>query len=452
LKSNFLRSLSIPASLVILIFFVYSCKKDPYQVGLNLLPPSDTLNVKTTDTASIVAHSVLQDSVRTDETTLSILGSLMDPIFGSTTAGLYMQYRLSAEAPDFGLNPTLDSVVLRIPYGSIYGDTNALQNLKVYEISKDFFIDSTYYSNQSLPTYGTLLADYSFTPNRYKKVRIGTDTVAAHIHINLNKLTNYFGNKILHAPVSSLSTNANFITFMKGLYIVSPRTPYGGALLSFDPTDPTNVLSKIVVYFHNATDTGQQHFDVVGNSLCARFNHFDHNHYLNASAELRQQVIQKDTVLGKNSLFIQGLGGIRIRLRLPFLKNFSTANKIAINNAILTFKNAQTDTTLQPPVKLTLVIVDSAGEVAFLSDENEGTGYAGGDYHSVERTYQFRITRHMQAIVDGKIKNYDMYLMANDPTTNVLVTNRVSFTGTKPDLPSMSGDRIRLQVIYTKLH
>jgi hypothetical protein len=58
----------------------------------------------------------------------------------------------------------------------------------------------------------------------------------------------------------------------------------------------------------------------------------------------------------------------------------------------------------------------------------------------------------MQQVVDGTIKNYDMYLMANDPSTNVLVPNRLEITGTKPQLPGISADRIKLQVIYTKLH
>ena len=448
MKSNLFRLISIFASLAILIFIVYSCKKDPYQVGLNLLPPSDTLNVKTADTASFQAHTVFQDSVRTDETTLSILGSLMDPIFGSTTAGLYMQYQLAAETPSFGTNPTLDSIVLKLPYDKIYGDTNAVQTLKVYEISKDFFLDSTYYSNQSLPTYGTLLASYSFVPRRYDSLKVGGVMVTPHIRISLNKLSDYFGNKILHAPATSLSTNANFVEFMKGLYIVSDRVPYGGALLSFDPTSTT---SQVEMYFHNSAADSLS-FSLVVNTSCARFNHFDHNNYYNATPEFRQQVVQKDTTLGKNLLYVQGLAGARIRIRLPFLNSFGKSGKIAVNSALLTFKNAQTDTTLQPPTKLTLVIVDSAGHVSFLSDENEGSTFAGGYYNPTPRTYSFRITRHMQQVLDGKVKNNDMYLMANDPTADVLVTNRVMLTGTNPQLPQISADRVKLQVIYTKIH
>ncbi|MCX6246653.1 MAG: DUF4270 domain-containing protein [Bacteroidetes bacterium] len=448
MKSNSFRIISVLLFLVVLLFLAYSCKKDPYQIGSSLLPPSDTLNIKATDTASFVAYSVLQDSVRTDETKLSILGSLMDPVFGSTTAGFYMQYRLSAEAPDFGINPSLDSIVLMMPYGTVYGDTNALQTVKIYELSQSIYYDSSYYSNRSAETYGIPLANCTFKYTPRDSVKVAGVETAPHIRISLNKLTNYFGNKLLNAPTNVLSLNTNFLEFMKGLYIESARVPSGGAIFAFDPTSS---LSKIVMYFHNATDDSL-HFDFVGTALSARFNHFDHNQYLDASPGIQQQVIRHDTTLGKNNLYIQGLGGIRVRFRLPFLDSFGKAGKIAINNAVLTIHNFETDTTLAPPVKLTLVVVDSAGQVGFLIDENEGTYYFGGAYNTSSRSYQYRITRHIQQVLDGKLKNYDMYLMANDPTTNVLVPNRVMLTGTNPQIPSLSADRISLQIVYTKLH
>jgi hypothetical protein len=448
LKSNHFRIFCSLAPLVILIFLVYACKKDPYKVGINLLPPSDTLNVKTSDTASFVAYSVFQDTIRTDKTTMGIVGSLMDPVFGSTTAGFYMQYFLSQEAPDFGTNPRLDSIILMIPYGTIYGDTNAVQTLRVYELSQDIYYDSIYYSNRTARTYGTPIANYTFRPDTRDSITIRGVKTAPHIRINLSKLSNYFGNKLLTTPAASLLTNVAFLTFMKGLYIESAKAQSGGALLSFDPT---SLLSSIAMYYHNSTSDSLE-FDFIGTAVGARFNHFDHNNYLEAAPELRQQVLQHDTTLGKNSLFIQGLGGVRVRFRLPFLNNFGKTGKIAVNSAELTLTNAETDTSLQPPVKLTLVVVDSAGQIGFLLDENEGSAYFGGTYNTSPRTYKFRIGQHMQQILDGKIKNYDMFLMANDPTANILVPNRVKLTGTNPQNPAFSAERIKLQVIYTKLH
>lgn len=451
MKSNQSRILVLLASLVVLFLLVYSCKKDPYKVGINLLPPSDTLNVSTSDTASFIAHSSLQDSLRTDKTSTNILGSLMDPVFGSTTASWYMQYWLSAEAPDFGKNPVLDSVVLMIPYGKIYGDSNSIQTLNVYELSQDIHYDSAYYSNQSARTYGIRLANYSFKPAPHDSLTIGgakKPNIPPHIRINLSKNTNYFGKKLLSGQ-AYMVVNTSFLSFMKGLYIESERVPFGGALLSFDPT---STLSNIVLYYRNPPDTAKHQYIFVGSPYSGRFNHIDHNHYVSSTNDFKQQVLQHDTVLGRDKLYIQGLGGVRVQLRMPFLKNFAKTGKIAINSAVLTVTNAETDTTLQPPVKLTLVVVDSVGHIGFLPDESEGSAYFGGSYNTSARTYKFRITRHLQQILDGTVKNYDFYLLANDPTVNVLVPNRVILAGTKPQLPGLSGDHMRLEVIYTRLH
>jgi hypothetical protein len=277
---------------------------------------------------------------------------------------------------------------------------------------------------------------------------VGGVKTAPHIRINLTKVSNYLGNKLLHAPSAYLSTNDNFLLFMKGLYIESVPVSNGGALMSLDLT---NTISKMALYFHNQS-TDSLHFDFVVSSLSARFNHIDHNNYVDAVPELQQQVLHHDTTLGKNTLYVQGLGGMRVRLRLPFLKDFLKSGKIAINSAVLSFTNAQTDTSLQPPVKLNLLLIDTAGKVSLMTDQSEGTSYFNGFYIPGTRTYSFRISRQVQQILDGKTTNYDMYLQANDPTANVLVTDRISLTGTRPQLPSFSGDRVKLKLIYTKLH
>jgi len=53
---------------------------------------------------------------------------------------------------------------------------------------------------------------------------------------------------------------------------------------------------------------------------------------------------------------------------------------------------------------------------------------------------------HMQQVVDGKIKNYDMFLMANDPSAKRARSQPCDADGTNPQLPSLSADRIKLQV------
>jgi len=452
LKSAPLKSERIHLSYSLLFAFILfaafaSCKKDPYELGKSLLPPSDTLNLNTNDTTTIVAYSILQDSVRTDETTTSLLGSIQDPVFGNTTAGFYTQLRLSLENPDFGTNPVLDSVVMLLSYAAMYGDTNALQHIRVFEMSQNIFADSSYYSVNHASTYNNVLADMTFKPDPTDSVKVDTVKTAPHLRINLSNITHYFGNKILTAPDDAKLTNTSFLNYMKGLYFETVPRSSGGNLVGFNPYGS---MTKLVVYYHNNASDSLQ-FSLLINTLSARFNTFNHYGYMGADPALRTQVISHDTTLGKNKLYLQGLGGIKIRLRFPYIKNLNKIGKIALNSAVLSIKNFETDTTLKPPPNLNLVRVDSLGKVGFLIDENEGSGYFGGTYNKTKRTYEFRITRHLQQILNGSTKNYDLEFLVNDPTLNALFPYRVVLNGPQPSPPVPSSDRMQLKLVYTKM-
>jgi hypothetical protein len=449
-----LKSLKLPVFPTFLLLFIIlinltSCKKDPNTLGLSILPPTDALAVKNIDTVTIVAYSILQDSVRTDKAKTLILGSIVDPVFGKTTASFCTQMRLSSDGVDFGIDPVLDSVVLMLRYSSIYGNADALQNVKVYELNEPISIDSTYYSNHKIQYFNTLLADYTFKPNLNDSVSIYGTKVLPHIRINLSKQTNYFGNKILYAPSDILHLNTKFVDFIKGLYIQASPVSTDGSLISINMS---NVLTKMVVYFHNQDSTGHikdsLKYDFLINELCSRFNTFDHNQYADANAEFKNQVLNHDTTQGKNFLFLQGLAGVKIKLNLPFLKNFSS--NLALNSALLVLKNFETDTTLAPPKQLILLQEDSLGKLHSLIDLGEGTNYYGGTYIPGDRSYYFRITRHIQQVIQGKLKNNTLYLMVSNPSSNALLPQRMVGIGTQPNTSGLNSGRFQLQLIFTK--
>jgi hypothetical protein len=112
----------------------------------------------------------------------------------------------------------------------------------------------------------------------------------------------------------------------------------------------------------------------------------------------------------------------------------------------------ETDTTYPPPVKLQLYNVDSLGRLGIIMDSDEGENYFDGNYDKSSRTYKFRITRQIQNILAGKIKNFDMYIMVNNPVSNELIPGRVILNGTQPLPPASYSDRIQLQITYTKLY
>ncbi|MEI7662365.1 MAG: DUF4270 domain-containing protein [Bacteroidota bacterium] len=445
----------LPAILLtgfLLILALYSCNKDPYQIGLDLLPPSDTLNIKSSDTSTVQAFSVLQDSIRTDKPGSLYMGSMSDPVFGKVTSNIYTQLRLVSEGVDFGTHPILDSLVLVLFYKGYYGDTLTQQNVKVYEISEDFSYDSIYYSNKRLATYPTLLADMDFKPRVKDSVKVYTTKLSPHLRINLSKLTNYLGNKILSAPASELATNTAFIKYMKGLYIKTTPVSSGGALLNILTT---NGVSKMVAYYHNGNDPKDDslHYDILIDESCARFTHLDHNRYLEAGTDLKQQILNHDSLRGSRQLYLQGMAGVKVKVKFPFMKNFGRGKKIAINEAILELKNSETDTTFAPPPTISMLRQDSVGRIAYMVDYSEGSGYFGGIYNKTTRSYYFRLTQYMQKVLQNAYTNhYDLYILVDNPITSIPTPNRILINGTNPLDPRDLSNRLRLKVTYTILH
>jgi len=445
-KRRFLLSSLVVSLLAVLVLF--SCKKDPYEIGIDLLPPSDTIKIKYTDTCTVIAYTERVDSISTSNCSALALGSIADPVFGNSTISLYTQVQPTSSSVDFGTSPQADSLILMLYYSGFYGDTTTQQMIRVYEVAEDMHIDSGYYSNHAMKVYPNLLAEMSFKPRPRDSVKVGKDMYSAHLRINLSKYTKYFANKLLYGPPSVYATSANFNLFMKGLYIETVPVNSGGALLNFNISES---LTKMILFFHNQS-ADSLNYPFLLNTSSARFLHIDHNNYNDAAQDLRQQMVNHDTLLGKNMLYLQGLGGTRIKFRMPYIMNFAKNRKIAINDALLMLQNPETDTTLGPPANLVL-LRDSSGYIGTVIDELEGASYFGGAYNPDNRTYYFRLTRHIQKLIDGYYsKNRELYIQVNNPLKNTVFPNRVMINGYNPVNPGASSTRFRLQITYTLLN
>lgn len=428
-------------------FIITSCNKNPYELGLDLLPPSDTIYVSMMDTVTVQAFSVREDSIRTDEMPSLILGSVLDPVFGKTTASFCSQFFLYNEETDFGTNPHLDSLVLLLYYETPYGDTNTIQQLRVFELSEDLILDSSYYSNQLPGIYGIELANLTYAPRPNVDVIIGGDTLPPHLRINLSGNTNYLGNKILYAPSNVLSSNTEFIKFMKGLYVEAMPVGSRGALVDYSSSEG---LTRLVLYFHN-DDEDSLSIDLPIATTAARYNMFDHNGYLDAGPELKQQILYKDTLLGKDRLYLQTMSGVKIILRIPYIRSLDSLGPIAINSAILKFRSPDPDTSWIPPPELAMYKVDTAGKLGVIIDELDGTDYFGGIYNADDHAYWFRLTRHIQRLlVNDTLRNYDLCLYASDPLDRSIDPGRVILNGTDPFDASATVKNLKLTITYTK--
>jgi len=418
----FLRRVTIAA---LLSLFISSCTKELSPIGLDLLDPLDLLTMGYSDTVSIVAYAIPEDSVNTTDMTYTRLGSMYDPIFGITTANAFSQLFLSGTRVRFGTNPVYDSAFLYLPYKGAYGDTLSNMTFRIYELTEKVADSFSYYSNSSL-TYDLSkpLGEITFQPKPsdssfYEGAK---HEPTLRIPINAN-----FGNSVFSADTSDLNTSTDFAKHFKGFCIIAEpqNTPGKGAIVTFDmPSDK----SRLIMYYHNdEEDSLNYNFSI--SSGCNRFQNYDHNGYAEATPMLKEQILNNNISLGQQFLFAQGMAGVKIKIEFPYLKKWFDTEKYVINDAQLIIGNASVSDVFYNPSSVTLREVGEAGSTSpqDLVDVSTGIAYFDGSYNESANTYRFRIARYMQQVLTGKVNDNGLHLII--PNSNY-ATTRLVLNGT----------------------
>jgi len=438
------------------LFFAITACNEKNELGLELLPGEDLINVKSVEVKSdISAFTFSEDNIVTSEHSTNLLGSLNDPVFGNTTAGFAAQFRLTSY-PAFGDNPVADSTFLILYYRVIYGDTLTAQNLKVYELEESLNPDIEYTQETDLKLMASTdaVGELTFTP----KVELDSttaDTLYQYLKIPID---NELGNKIVTADSLDLSTNEAFMNIFKGLYVEAQKlmTSESGTLLSVE-TVPTSTFngSVLAIYYNNDENRHKQEVDTLTpdtlsrvfriTQYSAKVSNITHDY---TGTAFENSLNQEEEQQAK--IYIQPTGGLKSKILIDNLLNWQDSAKTAINKAELVF---QIDTitsdkdNFTPPLRLLLTYIDPKGEEKLPVDAGFNPyfydGYLRSDY-----TYHFNITQHLQRIID-----------ITDPNDEDYVGNQGFFltTGQRPDIANrvvLEGanqpDGIKLIITYSK--
>lgn len=419
--------------IILLAVVVSACKKTD-DVGLNVVADTDNaLNVGFHDEYELTTYSTIVDSLATKNTSYSLLGSMVDPIFGTTTAGFYTQFRLSNYSLDFGDNPVCDSIVLSLDYSSFYGDSLAMQRIMVYEVDEDFYDDTAYYSNSNLSYKQTAIFDDIISFNLTDSILIDGSMVLPHLRLTLD---NSFGESIIAMSGSTeLSNDEEFLKFMKGLHITAEQAMFGGGHASFSLLSSISALS---LYYHNDEDTTSEVFVI--NENCNRFQNFNHHNYVGADINLVNQLQDIDSTNGQQEFYLQGMAGSRAFIRIEDLDTIVSNGPIAVQFAELEF-NVSNIGSQEPPTNIALIGVNDEGDNVFLKDSEGGQISIGGTYDEASGQYRFIITRTFQEIVLGESDIVAFRLLV---AAEAIMPNRLIIGG--PEV----ADGTRLKVYYTE--
>lgn len=425
-----------------LLLLVVSCKKKtPEDIGLPILPGQDLLNAQFTDTVTLEAHTVRDDSLNTTAVSPLLLGVCNDPVFGITTSSIYTQIAIPSgkSNPNFGTNPVLDSAVLSLvysnaqKYGSLYPE-----KFKVYEVTDKMSTTAKYYSDTSL-VYGAEIGSAYLLPQIKDSVTLAYGTkMPAHLRI---KLDNNFCQQFLDTT-GHYSSNLVFQNFFKGIYITTASgAPAGsGAILYMDAT---NANSRLTLYYQNSTADSLSYYFGITSTGCARFSHFEHDYA--STADISAQ-LNSSKLIPEDKVFVQPMAGVRTLVRMPYIMDLYRNGKISINKAELVLPVDPSSDTLNYPAhpKLVATIADTVLGPLILSDYFEGSLYFGGDYDKAKNEYRFNIARHIQQVLNGKKENIGLYIIANARSTTA---NRVQLSGGNKAMPT----RMKLRITYTPL-
>lgn len=418
-----------------------SCKDEHTGIGEDIL--GNLVDTEFTDTITLQAYSILEDTINTTNTSANILGHISDPVFGNSSASIFTQLALSGSAVNFGSKPVIDSVILTLQLSGFYGDTNSNVGIRVHQLYEALNTQTKYYQNSTVsydPTpLNYSLTGYSIQPN--SSIVVDTNVLGAHIRI---RLSNQFGQYLLNHQDD---LNNRLKDFLKGLYINAvSHTGNDGYMLI---TNMTSALSGMTLYYHNDENQPQRYtFSCSENSV--RFTHFDHAYTSSSNSDFIREVLQGQTALGENVLFIQGGGGVKTRITFPYLENTFAQydNRVVIHRAELVITNADPNEKffIQPSILTLQGIRKSDNAVRFLPDDDYYTSanYFGGTYDDAKSEYRFRITKYVQQLIlQQEDWSNSMNLIVRGSAVR---PHRLVFDGTDPASPT----RLRLEITYSK--
>ncbi|HUX57719.1 MAG TPA: DUF4270 family protein [Bacteroidales bacterium] len=312
----------------LITFFLSSCEEEPTQIGSALLPKGDFVDIQSTDTISAWSYTMYDELDRTDNPSISYLGYIYDPYFGTTTAEFVTEIRMGSE---WNFEPTtIDSVRLYLTLLDVKGGgSDNVYTLKLSEIAEQLNIDSAYYSSKVVPLTGYEISDIelpALTPDTINNIVID--------------LPVEFGNYLIRdtSKLFYSNTRDDFRSFFNGLYFsITPGSDPLLVLLSFTPPSTPGAYNNVLVlYMHDEADELKQFLfilDAVNKN--ASFNKYSHD-FTTASPEKKIAHIN-DGFLDTLS-YLQSLNGVYTKIELPSLKTLKddpAFNNIGVNKARL---------------------------------------------------------------------------------------------------------------------
>lgn len=430
--------------LTVLLVVIYGCKESTI-IDSNLLSSDDNINTQTLpDTLSVITRTVYDDSVVTSYNIAPVyggLGTVNDPFFGRTSAGIALQ--LVPPSTSFGFAKRPDSAVLILPYGGFsWGDTtsgNVAQSFTVYRLLEGMALDDDYYSFHRFQT------DRGKPLGTVSGVSVSDIKSGDMPHLRIPLSSEFVSD--MHDNVSRFSSYPEFLAYFKGIYIEPDTNSSSANAIHYFRLDGTSSFNTAGILFYDG-DTVRAAFSFTTSS-CAQYTWLSRN-YTPRMHQYFNATVSADTIL------LQNEPGAAFDIVIPGIQAIPHAliNKARLEISLLPDVQSAVFT---PPARLYPIGIDEGGASYNIADRLplnsaapldfiDGRGRPVVSASGTRLVYSINFPRELQqAILQGKEQ---LRLRINGTQTFPGAYRLVAGGRNFPD-PDY---RLKLTIVYSKLN
>jgi hypothetical protein len=422
-KMNF-KKLLFPLGLL-LVLLPSACTEKETDLGVDLQDPF-TIYDGVRDTAYVTACTIYDDSLLTAGFTAGVFGNFADATFGSVEAVLYSQITIPQDGVRISESVQIDSVVLTLVIDTVFpartDSTPVPLHIIINQLAEPLLSDSAYTSDDRLAESSTCFFD-------------------SVVNFTADSLRLPMRREIFPVLQRESPSPADFVEQTKGLALHLGSDCQKLVTVSLSATS-----TRLTVYYHNPdVDTNARQFDFIINGEAAHSMYFKHDYSGTPLALFGQN--RKDTIAGGEKLYLEPLGGTRVRLSLqPFLNQFHAQHPTAVIHYAELLLPVYDTADTQTPVRILAMKRGADGSLVYVTDANVLTNtytYAGFDgyYHRDKHYYRLRVSRHLQELMRTG-KDYGMELIIDARRSSGF---RTVLNGTEAD------DPVRIDFVYTDM-
>lgn len=241
-----LKGLALAAAIAVAAI---ACSSVDNNFGYELIPEDQRMVTRIDTLVGVKTYQAQPDSIPSSNTGMAYFGSTESEIYGRRTNGVLLQFYPGSLPYEggLGIDPILDSVVIRMEVTDTDGDTNVEQTFDVFRVVKSLSPDSTYYTSFPVEEYVDLSQPlFSFTHKGNSGIEQKMTRTA---------LGDLFLKEIMETDTATFNSDSLFGLKFQGIYIApAASSPKKAATYGVDLAGAN--FNRIALYLrdHDSVD------------------------------------------------------------------------------------------------------------------------------------------------------------------------------------------------------